>query len=736
MESGEWRATFGLRVEMSSLWTLEGQTPTGILAVEPVTVSFPIGYPDRVPQFELRADFPKNVAHLLPIKGDGSPRPCLVQGSIENLFRTAGVPGLLVQLSNWLQGAASDSLNDDPDTWEPARRDTIDDLIIGDTLSLQRLPKKKQDIAYRSTAYSSFRSKNVTGVYRITALSDDGDLTAQTWSKYAQRSFSPMYAGRSVSAIIRSKPLPDGSSFVCSEYMPDDVKDVASLLRSARRWHCENAVQSVIEGIERLAPKFKTQTVWWPIPISLLIHVERPRVVAGTTSAIETFGYVVEMIPGKGVGSVRIAAVIDELNTRVLRTFNQLPAETVAQPWVLLGGGSLGSKIGLHMARCGLAPALVLDGEALLPHNYARHALLPPSTKNDAPLFPEFKAYSMAKALELLSASTTGKANTIQESMLTKASEEELRAASKWLILNTTASTPVRHLLTSWDNPHTRVADAALYASGRVAAFCVEGPERNPNLDEVDTIKLASFIDDAEVAKLTLSGKARLELIRTGTGCGSETMQVSDATISVHAAHVSEELGRFYSQGLPDSGAILLAKRSSDGLRYEARRIKVPAFHRVDLETNGTDMWRLHLSEAAHQKIEIEIARHPHTETGGVLWGRFNESLGAIYVVDVIDAPPDSKRSATYFELGVQGLQELLREKHRQSYSEMCCVGTWHNHLQTSGPSSKDRKSANDIGKAASYPNALLISTPGGYCGLLADSTNKMLDTNGGAATS
>ena len=48
----------------------------------------------------------------------------------------------------------------------------------------------------------------------------------------------------------------------------------------------------------------------------------------------------------------------------------------MSQPITVLGCGSLGSKISLHLGRAGFGNMSFVDNEALSPHNSARHALL------------------------------------------------------------------------------------------------------------------------------------------------------------------------------------------------------------------------------------------------------------------------------------------------------------------------------------------------------------------------
>lgn len=201
-------------------------------------------------------------------------------------------------------------------------------------------------------------------------------------------------------------------------------------------------------------------------------------------------------------------------------------------------------------------------------------------------------------------------------------------------------------------------------------------------------------------------------------------MPVSDATITQHAAAMTASLLRLHEVGLPKTGHIWIGLQDPDRMGIQWSSHAVAPFVRVSLEGADTHPWTLHLSSAVVERIEADVRAHPATETGGVLWGCINEALGAIYVVDLLDAPPDSKRTATAFELGTQGLESLKAHRAKQTYGHLHCVGTWHSHLLPSGASGQDRQVAQTIANGSSHANAVLIWTPDGFCGLLADAAS------------
>ena len=104
--------------------------------------------------------------------------------------------------------------------------------------------------------------------------------------------------------------------------------------------------------------------------------------------------------------------------------------------------------------------------------------------------------------------------------------------------------------------------------------------------------------------------------------------------------------------------------------------------------TNG-ETWRVHVHPRALSKMQEDVARWRDVETGGVLMGRLSEVSRVAQVVDVVEAPEDSRRASDEFVLGTRGLRQRM-----QGYSEtvgwsLYCLGTWHSHLSPGGPSAK-----------------------------------------------
>jgi hypothetical protein len=109
------------------------------------------------------------------------------------------------------------------------------------------------------------------------------------------------------------------------------------------------------------------------------------------------------------------------------------------------------------------------------------------------------------------------------------------------------------------------------------------------------------------------------------------------------------------------------------------------------------------------------VAARPGSETGGIIIGRYSDVTNTFHVVDLLPAPSDSRFSAEEFVLGVEGLSERIDALIERNGGALYPLGTWHNHLVTSGPSSKDLATALKLAAVQVFPLLMLIHTPGGY---------------------
>lgn len=387
--------------------------------------------------------------------------------------------------------------------------------------------------------------------------------------------------------------------------------------------------------------------------------------------------------------------------------------------WTLIGCGSVGSKIAVHMGRAGLGPSLVMDRRVMTPHNMARHALLPLSSSGSVSWAKsEFLGYalgSLAQPPESLHVDIVGALRTSGIGLA------RILPPEHFAVVNATAAISVREALAQIDvvPRRPRVIEACLLGGGKVGYFSVEGPNANPRTDDLAVEAYRLLGDDPAVNDAVFGAQAEARAIEVGQGCSSLTFPMPDALLSTLTAPMATLLARYQASGMPNEGGHLrFGKVSPDGLGVNWDQKVVLPF--VEAEPAGSGIC-VRISGSVHDSICREVASKPGSETGGVIVGRFSEATETFHVVDLIEAPPDSRFSREEFVLGIQGLRERITQIVRRTNGTIYPLGTWHNHLVTSGPSQKDMLSALRLAPAQTTPLLMLIHTPGGYRTLVAE---------------
>ena len=120
-----------IKVNLPSSFKKNTQTKKGVKNIERVVLEFPNEFPFKSPQVYLREDFNRNFAHINPIIVKFN--PCIFEGSLNELIQQPlWMDGLLDQLVDWLETAASDAMINPNQGWEPMRVDDNNGIIIYD----------------------------------------------------------------------------------------------------------------------------------------------------------------------------------------------------------------------------------------------------------------------------------------------------------------------------------------------------------------------------------------------------------------------------------------------------------------------------------------------------------------------------------------------------------------------------------------------------------------------------
>lgn len=283
------------------------------------------------------------------------------------------------------------------------------------------------------------------------------------------------------------------------------------------------------------------------------------------------------------------------------------------------------------------------------------------------------------------------------------------------MIVNTTGSAVLREAYghADWAG-RPPLVETCLLGAGRAAFVGIEGAGANPNASDLMAEAYNVIRQDAGLADIVFSAEA--EAIQIGQGCSTFSFALCDAQLSAFTASMAMVVAEAQLGGLPQDGEVRLGRLGDDGVSQQWSRHAAAPWIVVERKTPDQPAIRIH--PRVHVAIEADIARWPGVETGGVLIGRFSQIGNCFQVVDTLPAPEDSTRSAAEFHLGTRGLRTSIDALVQSSRGTLHVVGTWHSHLQPSGPSGTDIATGALLATHQLGPLLMLIHTPGGYSAL------------------
>ena len=718
---GRPRVRLDIKVEMPLHMKAAGVSDSGVQVCEPVEVDLPERYPWQSPRFYLREDFPRSFPHLMPFSK--RPRPCLVDGNQDEYFLQfglieSGIFHLVSQLAAWLRKAAIGNLIDPKQGWEPMLRRDLRQVVECDADTARAAVTKRGGWAVWKARFfrrgGPFAALDNDATVWLSSKGQPTPLVNKAHDEnFTCRQHDPdLAAGNSVAAVIWPDKLPSGEPFVSTVYMPETIATMKDLRARAEELGCGRGLTAFLANLERC---FAGMVLLAPIPVGVVLCVRRPIHLIGSTSDIELLPYVFEIRAGKQRASL-LAQGDDEpvapsmhyqaLTRSLMSTLSAKPEQ---RSIALLGCGSVGSKLALHAARAGQTVSAVSDEGLLLPHNMARHAL-------GATHVATNKAEALACELVGLDQSPSVYCSDLVIGL--GSDRERIIPRGTSAAVNSTASLAVREALVAATDQRlkARLFEAALFGRGQGAFLLMDGATHNPTHSDL-VAELYATIDEPRTARLLLDPAEGLSAVQIGQGCGSLTMPMDDARLSAMTAGLSIELGAAMA-GSNKNGLVVTGVADEHGASAQWSRRVVPPFEAVAIA--GSDGWELRLSQRVVERIKAGANAYPNVETGGVMIGLTSARLKTVTVVDLVDAPADSTRSANRFVLGTDGLHAAIEARHTASGQSLSDVGTWHSHLADVGPSQTDWQTATDLAAERAPPSVLLIVTPRRFLAVMA----------------
>jgi hypothetical protein len=174
------------------------------------------------------------------------------------------------------------------------------------------------------------------------------------------------------------------------------------------------------------------------------------------------------------------------------------------------------------------------------------------------------------------------------------------------------------------------------------------------------------------------SQHAATRLFQPEPGCSDPTFAASTADVASLA-----------------SGAVNLAAKSvapghnvGVGAAFSANltaptvdpRIALPEFRNVPAGTYTVRLSLAILAKARGYVSQNSRLRSPAHETGGLLWGLWDDAVQKIWIFDASGPPPDSRHDPARFVCGIEGTREEHTVRMAASHGVCGFVGHWHTH--------------------------------------------------------
>ena len=695
-----------------------GVSETGVRAVETCILVFGSNWPLSAPKPFLRVDFPLNLPHINPHSEGELVSPCLFEGSLDELLHRFGLDAIVDQLIDWLHKAAAGTLLDLEHGWEPTRRDSCPSTVVFSAEKVAGVAPTEGTILVVPAGYVTSDG----GLYAII----NAELTAQVDPVFNQETHNDKlgkWGNGHTAAFIARAPMAEGHPHVVGHYQPETVVDLATLLdRAAELGINRDALAQSLDGYYgRSILDMQQDSRGWVhgLYAIVILTVQRPVSLVGSPGrSVEALPYVVRYELNTQSLLERNATVhpafhAHALSPELLARTSGIPSATTSQPLVMLGCGSVGSKIAMQLGRAGFGSMTFVDNESMSPHNAARHALI----ERASVLVPPRKSALMKTAFESLSHLES---RAFDDDAVTLLVDPAKFAATvpqdATLIVDATASLQVLAAETqsmALNQSSARLARIAMYGQGRCFAVLLEGPGRIGRVDDLTAFLFECCRFVPELRASIAGDTSEPTRIFVGDNCRSLTMPMSDAVVSRSASLAGMQLERWLVDGLPKEATLCAGISDAEGLGMALTRASLGPTTVLEITDDGG--WNIRILHPVAQAIHADALRWGSLETGGALVGRISFENRTITVAGIVDAPPDSVREAARFVLGTDGLVRDLRAANEASLGYLAFIGTWHSHPNGGVHSGIDRKTLRGIAEdAGGLPAVSLVWTPTG----------------------
>lgn len=706
LDNGIWKTSFNLKVQKPP----RGYA-NGVLEDEPIVLLFQSAYPFKAPYIMLRADFSRDIPHVNPsleLKPNHV-NPCVIDESLDGFMRHHGFGQVLYRLQKWLDDAAFDILAHNDRFWEPMRRDGLIWYLTANRERLLSLISKNAGHACLPT-YTD----------KIPSNEDDFQLfgVVKKYARFTYKDIADYISSGKTQNAVTIFLWPDKT--IADKYQPDNLIRADEIDHRARAYGC----QSVQSAVSSLGSQLIRKGINRPVMVFVVFAARRlkplPSYTNDANSNIEFIPYLGRMvctsIPGRTdmIPHYELSKTLIPFGLRYDTTPELLMATSgTSFPYkerriAVMGCGSVGSKIVMHLGKAGFGNFDLYDKSYLSPHNLARLGIV-----NQRHVCGITKSMAVKTELKMLSHDDVTEKCTDIVTLLANQDGLQLNDNAS-LLLDATAS-PVVHdaLCRGKITPSDAVvSQTSFLAGGRLAYLAVEGGDRNPDIEDIKTSfwRCWAYADDAKHS--IWPSENSLKNLRVGEGCESLTMIMSDMQASVASAGMAQIIYKAISQQDITGGMLSFGQldEMQCGIQWQHHEIRPSLL----IKTEST--WEVRILSDLVGEIEQQVAEAGKNETGGYLVGRINWAIRRITLAAQLPPPSDSIFEQGRFILGTDGAREGLINFHEKSRRAFLAIGTWHSHPIGGIESTTDLRTLSDIAREfCGTPAVSLIWRPDGY---------------------
>ncbi|WP_386630391.1 ThiF family adenylyltransferase [Sulfitobacter geojensis] len=356
-------------------------------------------------------------------------------------------------------------------------------------------------------------------------------------------------------------------------------------------------------------------------------------------------------------------------------------SNSIAEHAAIVGVGSIGSQIVVHLVREGAFKNLTLiDDDQLLPHNLARHVLTSKSVSH-------LKTTALAKLIEDISPNYLVEQINSKLDLSAPESDASQAVASASVVFDFSASVGASRDLSDCTN-RGRGVSAYFNPLGNAYVVLVEDDARQCDLADLEAEYYAQVAQQHHLASHLSNPK---QVVVSSGQCRSVSNRLSASDAALLSAAATKSIRTALDDPMP---SVFIGTVAEDGSLHNSRFEVIAKSVKVEI-----DDWTIRLAGNVEARLRSSRDKALPNETGGILLGIVDHKRKRIEIALALTPSADSKFAPTEFVRGVQNLRESIDRVSDRVMHQLVYVGEWHSHPMgaSATPSSIDHIQLNEL---------------------------------------